>query len=85
MSRKGNCYDNAMMESFWATLKTECFNNFHDGIPHTRLQARQQIFRYIELFYNPKRLHSALDYCSPIEFENQYFKKEKESSFSVST
>jgi len=85
MSRKGNCYDNAMMESFWATLKTECFNNFRDGIPNSRQEARQRIFRYIELFYNPKRLHSALDYCSPIEFETQYFKKEKTPSFSVST
>ena len=84
MSRKGNCYDNAMMESFWATLKTECFNNFRDGIPATRQEARQRIFRYIELFYNPKRMHSALNYCSPIEFENQYFKKEKTPSFSES-
>jgi putative transposase len=75
MSRKGNCYDNAMMESFWATLKTECFNNFREGIPTTRQQARQRIFRYIELFYNRKRLHSSLGYCSPIEFEINYFTK----------
>lgn len=44
MSRKGNCYDNAMMESFWATLKTECFNNFRDGIPETRQEAKQLDF-----------------------------------------
>ncbi len=50
MSRKGNCYDNAAMESFWATLKTKCFNNFRNGIPATRQEARQNIFRYIELF-----------------------------------
>jgi putative transposase len=86
MSRKGNCYDNALMESFWATLKTECFNNFRDGIPATRQQARQQLFRYIELFYNCKRLHSALGYCSPIEFENQYcIQKEDDPSLSMST
>lgn len=86
MSRKGNCYDNATMESFWATLKTECFNNFRDGIPATRQEARQRIFRYIELFYNPKRLHSALDYCSPLEFETKYFnQKEENLSLSVST
>jgi transposase InsO family protein len=67
MSRKGNCYDNAMMESFWATLKTECFDNFRHSIPATRQDALQRIFRYIELFYNPKRLHSSLGYCSPLE------------------
>ena len=78
MSRRGNCYDNAAMESFWATLKTECFNNFRSGIPATRQDARQSIFRYIELFYNPKRLHSALGYCSPNEFESNYFKQKEE-------
>ena len=83
MSRKGNCYDNAAMESFWATFKTECFDNFRNGIPVTRQEARQSIFRYIELFYNPKRLHSALGYCSPVEFENIYF-KQKEQSLSLS-
>jgi len=86
MSRKGNCYDNAFMESFWATLKTECFDNFRHGIPATRQEACQKIFRYIELFYNPKRLHSALGYCSPAEFESNYFKqKEEYLSLSVST
>lgn len=86
MSRKGNCYDNAAMESFWATLKTECFDNFRQGIPATRQEARQRIFRYIELFYNPKRLHSALGYCSPIEFETIYFiQKEDNLSLFVST
>jgi transposase InsO family protein len=57
MSRKGNCYDNAAMESFWATLKTECFGSF---IPEAREQARLMIFEYIEGFYNRTRLHSAL-------------------------
>ena len=66
MSRKGNCYDNAMMESFWATLKTECFGG---GIPATRKQARAMLFEYIEIFYNRKRMHSALGYLSPMQFE----------------
>ena len=77
MSRKGNCYDNAMMESFWATLKTECgkafgFDNFREAIPETRQQAQGMIFRYIELFYNRERFHSALDYQSPVQFENNW-------------
>jgi transposase InsO family protein len=75
MSRKGNCYDNAMMESFWATLKTECFDNFRDAIPETRQQAQGMIFRYIELFYNRERFHSALDYLSPVQFENNWTKQ----------
>ncbi len=86
MSRKANCYDNAAMESFWATLKTECFDNFRAGLPATRQEARQRIFRYIELFYNPKRLHSALGYQSPSEFERNYFeKKETDPMLSVSS
>lgn len=69
MSRKGNCYDNAMAESFFATLKTEAFK---DGIPVTKAQAKQLVFVYIEGFYNPRRFHSALGYQSPVEFENQF-------------
>jgi len=72
MSRKANCYDNAVMESFWATLKTECFDNFRSGIPATRQEAKQKLFAYIEVFYNRKRSHSSLGYCSPIEFEDNY-------------
>ena len=67
MSRTANCYDNAAMESFWATLKTECFAG---SIPATRAQARSMVFDYIETFYNPLRLHSSLDFLSPIAFEN---------------
>ena len=89
MSRKGNCYDNAMMESFWATLKTECFDNFRGGIPATRQEAKQKLFSYIEVFYNRKRLHSSLGYCSPVEFEaiyqQQNLQKEQNLSLSVST
>ena len=88
MSRRGNCYDNALMESFWATLKTECFDNFRSGIPVTRQEAKQQLFSYIEVFYNRKRLHSSLGYCSPIEFEaidqQQNLQKEENLSLSVS-
>jgi putative transposase len=66
MSRKGNCYDNAMMESFWATLKAECFAGER---PPTRQAARLQVFDYIEAFYNRTRLHSGLGYKSPLAFE----------------
>jgi putative transposase len=66
MSGRGNCYDNAMMESFWATLKTELIHQEHYA---TRSQARQSIFEYIEVFYNRQRLHSSLGYLSPESFE----------------
>jgi transposase InsO family protein len=66
MSRRGDCYDNAMMESFWATLKCECV--YRQGYGSIE-QARQSIFEYIEVFYNRKRLHSALGYMSPESFE----------------
>lgn len=66
MSRTANCYDNATMESFWATLKAECFGS---SIPATRAQARSMVFDYIETFYNPVRLHSALGFQSPAAFE----------------
>ena len=66
MSRRANCYDNATMESFWATLKTECFGT---TVPSTRSQARAMVFDYIETFYNPVRLHSALGFQSPMAFE----------------
>jgi len=66
MSRRANCYDNATMESFWSTLKTECF---HAGPPATRAQADRMIFDYIETFYNTRRLHSSLGYQSPADYE----------------
>jgi transposase InsO family protein len=74
MSRKGNCYDNALSESFWATVKTECFDNFRDGIPKTRAEALRSLFHYIELFYNRERMHSALGYKSPLQFESDWNK-----------
>lgn len=66
MSRTGNCYDNAVMESFWGTLKQELIH--HENYL-TRQEARQSIFEYIEAFYNRRRRHSALGYQSPEAFE----------------
>jgi transposase InsO family protein len=66
MSRKGNCWDNAPMESFFHTLKTE-LTGFEDY--KTRTEAKASLFDYIELFYNRSRRHSALEYRSPVAFE----------------
>jgi transposase InsO family protein len=66
MSRKGNCYDNAVSESFFHTLKTE---HVYDYRYETRAEARLSIFEYIEMFYNRQRRHSALGYRSPVSFE----------------
>jgi transposase InsO family protein len=65
MSRKGDCYDNAMMESFFSTLKSECAT----GVFDSRAEARLSIFEYIEVWYNRQRRHSALGYQSPEAFE----------------
>ena len=69
MSRRGNCYDNAPMESFWASLKKEQVHHQHYK---TRAQARADIFDYIETFYNPTRRHSSLGFVSPVVFEKQH-------------
>jgi transposase InsO family protein len=66
MSGRGNCYDNANIESFWSTLKTELI---HREALNDLPQARSALFQYIELFYNRQRLHSALGYKTPVEFE----------------
>jgi transposase InsO family protein len=66
MSRTGNCYDNAVMESFWSKLKTELV---YQEKYKTRAQARQSIFEYMEVFYNRLRRHSSLGYVSPEAFE----------------
>ena len=66
MSRKGNCYDNASIESFWSTLKLELV---YRRTFSSRAQAQSEIFDYVETFYNRQRSHSALDYRSPIDFE----------------
>lgn len=78
MSGTGNCYDNAAMESFFHTLKTE-----HIYFEHykTREQAKQSIFEYVEVFYNRKRRHSTLGYLSPDMFEKQW---EQQQNFSLS-
>jgi transposase InsO family protein len=68
MSRKGNCYDNAVMESFFATLKQELV---YHRLYQNRKEAKQDIFEYIEVWYNRKRMHSTLGYMSPHEFENK--------------
>ncbi|MCJ7764523.1 MAG: IS3 family transposase [Thiovulaceae bacterium] len=68
MSRRGNCYDNAVAESFFHSLKTELT---HHHKFETRSQPNQAIFEYIEVFYNRQRLHSSNDYMSPVDFENQ--------------
>ena len=69
MSRKGNCWDNAVAESFFATLKTELvyLTKFK-----TREEAKRAIFDFIESFYNHRRRHSTLGYLSPVQFENQF-------------
>lgn len=69
MSRKGNCYDNAVQESFYHSLKTELVHHEHY---RTRAEARASIFEYIESFYNRVRLHSTLGYKSPLQFEMEH-------------
>jgi len=72
MSRKGNCYDNAPMESFFKSFKVE-------EVYHEKYESHEQAERaandYIERFYNPRRLHSALDYVSPLELEQRLLLK----------
>ena len=69
MSRAGNCYDNAVIESFFSTLKTECAA--HRFASHR--EARTAIFEFIEVWYNRQRLHSSLGFLSPAEFESQFY------------
>ncbi len=68
MSRKSNCYDNAVVESYFHTLKTEMarFESFQ-----SREEATIKILEYIELYYNRQRSYSSIGYCSPAEFENK--------------
>jgi transposase InsO family protein len=70
MSRRANCWDNAVAESFFGTLKVELLG---DCTFRSRTEARQAVFKYIEGFYNSRRLHSSLGYCSPAEFEKLYW------------
>jgi putative transposase len=78
MSRKGNCWDNAVMERFWGSLKSERT----DGkIYHTRESAKADVINYFEMFYNCRRLHSTLGYVTPMQFEKQFLLKNR-STFS---
>ena len=67
MSAKGNCYDNAAMESFWSTLKTEAFPD--SGVFESEEAAKQAIFEYIEGYYHTQRMHSSLNYLTPLAAE----------------
>ncbi len=70
MSRKGNCYDNAPMESFWGTLKSELVHHSHY---RTREEAKREITEYIEVFYNRQREQERLGYLSPVAYEKQFY------------
>ena len=69
MSRAGNCYDNAAMESFWSSMKSD--TGLDKSIPVTRHHAKLAVFDYIETFYNRRRRHSSLGQISPVAFENK--------------
>ena len=71
MSRRGNCYDNAVAESFFKTLKKELVRK---TIFITREEAKSKIFEYIEMFYNSKRRHGSIGQCSPLEYEKNHHK-----------
>jgi transposase InsO family protein len=72
MNGVGSWYDNAPMESFFGTLKQEWV---YPRTFHSRQEVRTEIFYYIEAFYNQRLLHSALDYCSPVEYEQRYYQE----------
>ena len=73
MSRRGNCYDNAPIESFWGVLKNELV---HHRRYETRQEAIRQITTYIEIFYNRQRRQKRLGYLSPVAYEKQFFKEQ---------
>jgi putative transposase len=73
MSRKGNCWDNAPMESFWGLLKNELVRHRRFT---SREQAKQEITEYIEIFYNRMRKQARLGYLSPAAFTQQYYAKQ---------
>ena len=73
VSRKGDCWDNAPMESFFGTLKTECLHHFKFK---TRDQARQVVFEYIEVFYNRIRRHATIQNHVPADYAQQFYKDE---------
>jgi putative transposase len=75
MSRRGNCYDNAPMESFWGTLKNELI---HQRRYATRQQAIDEITEYIEIFYNRQRRHSTIGYIAPATFARQFYQQQQQ-------
>lgn len=77
MSRKGNCWDNAIAESFFNTLKMEMV--YHRKF-ETRAQAKLEIFDYIQVWYNRKRRHSALNYLTPVQVEQVMMKNKTEAA-----
>jgi len=80
MSAKGNCYDNAAMESLWATLKSEL--DINEPF-ETEEEARRVIFEYIEVFYNRQRMHSSLGYESPVDYETKLMHKSTTPQLSI--
>jgi len=76
MSRKGNCWDNAVTESFFGVLKNELIH--HERF-RTRYEALGKIFDYIEVFYNRMRIHSATNYFAPAEYEARYHAAQREA------
>lgn len=79
MSRKGDCWDNAMAESFFGSMKTEWI----DKVFKTKDEAKKEVFQYIEMFYNPVRRHASLDYMSPACYERDYLSRVLNSSSCV--
>ena len=71
MSRVGDCWDNAVVESFFATLTKELLI---DGVFESRAHARRELFEFIEIWYNRQRRHSALGYRSPVQYEEELLK-----------
>ena len=80
IGRRGDAFDNAVAESFFATLETELLDR---TVFENRDQARLQLFDFIEGFYNPRRRHSTLGYLSPLRFEEQSIEQQKESGKTV--
>ncbi len=80
MSRKGNCWDNAVTESFFGILKNELIHHEHF---RTRQEARDKIFDYIEVFYNRSRIHSTIEYFAPAEYEARYYEAQREAQLKL--
>jgi putative transposase len=76
MSGKGNCYDNAITESFFGSVKDECV---HRTVYHCREEARRSLFEFLEVFYNRRRRHSSPGYVSPVVFEQQWWAQTAEN------